>query len=183
MSQINYSGEISLTQELVARLNKLLSVPVAFIGLGNELRSDDCFGVELAKRLKGKIPAEVMITFDVPENYIKHMIDSHAEKFILLDTVFIDNYDDGKDKLLFDKRFVLIDSSQFRNLSVSTHSNSLNLVVDFVTNHKKTAKFYLLGFVPEKLNVAEGPSGIVEKAISFMEHFLINYYQNFGGKN
>ena len=58
---------------------------VVIMGVGNELRGDDGFGVILAERLEGRVPQRIFVTFDLPEDYAVKAADLRPELVLVLD--------------------------------------------------------------------------------------------------
>ena len=58
------------TEELKSELQARLTGKVVVLCVGSRMRGDDMFGPLVAKRIAGKVAAEVIDAENVPENYL-----------------------------------------------------------------------------------------------------------------
>lgn len=60
---------------------------IVLMGVGNELRGDDAFGVVLAERIEHEIATKVFVTHDLPEDYAVKAADLRPDLVIVLDAI------------------------------------------------------------------------------------------------
>jgi hydrogenase 3 maturation protease len=60
---------------------------IVVVGVGNELRRDDFVGVEVVRRLKGKVPRNVMLieSETVPESFLETITQFHPTHVLIID--------------------------------------------------------------------------------------------------
>jgi len=60
---------------------------IVVVGVGNELRRDDFVGVEIVRRLKGKVPEDVMLieSETAPESFLETITQFHPSHVLLID--------------------------------------------------------------------------------------------------
>ena len=59
----------------------------AIVGVGNEMRGDDAFGVLVARGLQGKVQVPLYDTGPVPENYLGKIARSGSKSLVVVDAV------------------------------------------------------------------------------------------------
>jgi hydrogenase 3 maturation protease len=60
---------------------------IVLMGVGNELRGDDAFGVLLGERIEHRIATKVFVTHDLPEDYAVKAADLRPDVVIVLDAI------------------------------------------------------------------------------------------------
>ena len=159
---------MSLFRELYEWLSGAKRVSV--VGVGNVMRGDDGFGVEVVKRLKELgVPPNVQLieAGQVPESFLGVM-----RRFKPTHILFVDAAIQG----LNPGELRLLDPRDELGLPISTHKIPLRLLCDYVeqTIGSKTA---ILAAQPEHVGFGEGLSdpvrrgveeaaGVIHKAIS-----------------
>ena len=58
---------------------------VVLMGVGNELRGDDAFGVVFSERIEHEVPVKVFVCHDLPEDYAVKAADLKPDIVIVLD--------------------------------------------------------------------------------------------------
>jgi hydrogenase 3 maturation protease len=81
--------EKSFEEKLKAWLSDAKKVTV--VGVGNMMRKDDAVGVEIVKRLQGKVSSEVMLVEaeTMPENHLEQIIDFRPSHVLIIDSGLI----------------------------------------------------------------------------------------------
>lgn len=70
------------------RLRELIAGrKVVLMGVGNELRGDDAFGVWLAERIEHRVAPKVFVTHDLPEDYTVKAADERPDIVLVLDAI------------------------------------------------------------------------------------------------
>ena len=84
-------GEIIRTAAQLARqLAGVLAPDAAIVCVGNELRGDDAAGVEIAKRLDGRVPWTVHQTQTAPENFLMKIVAARPSAVLIVDAMHFD---------------------------------------------------------------------------------------------
>lgn len=123
---------------------------VVIVGVGNEMRADDGIGIFLAGNLEKELgnPEGIMIIkTQVPENFIKPILDFRPEKIIILDSA------DFKGK---PGEFRVIKEHEIMEFLISTHNMPLTVFLKAL--EKLEAEKTLIGIQPKNLDFGEGLS-------------------------
>jgi hydrogenase 3 maturation protease len=76
------------TPPLRDRLAELIAGrKIVLMGVGNELRGDDAFGVMLAERIEHRVAPKIFVTHDLPEDYAVKAADLRPDLVIVLDAM------------------------------------------------------------------------------------------------
>ena len=143
-------------------LNRLLSQKdkkVLFVGIGNILRMDDGVGVYISNKLKdtrsvSALTAEVSI-----ENYIGKINRLNPDILLLIDCADIKKSPGS---------FKLLPAGRIQDLTFNTHNISLRRLSEFFG-----MPVFILGIQPEKVDLGENISYIVQKAADRIVQFII----------
>jgi hydrogenase 3 maturation protease len=129
---------------------------VVLIGLGNPLRRDDMFGIDVIRRIEGKISEEVMLIEGetTPESYLEQITGFNPSHILIIDAAMI-NAEPGMVKLLSPE--VLKEK-----VAVSTHSLPLRIFCDYLEKNSR-ADIALLLVQPKITDFGEGLSSEVEE--------------------
>jgi hydrogenase 3 maturation protease len=139
-------------KELVSWLSRARRVVIA--GIGNPIRMDDFIGVEIVRRLHGKLSENVYLVEceTMPESFTQQIVDFNPTHILLIDAAIF-GLRPGESRLV--KPEELTHSSVF-----STHMLPLRIFCEYVANTTK-AETRLLLIEPEKTDFGEGlTSGI-----------------------
>lgn len=60
---------------------------IVLMGVGNELRGDDAFGVTLAERIEHRVAPKIFVTHDLPEDYTVKAADERPDIVLVLDAI------------------------------------------------------------------------------------------------
>ncbi|MEM2897445.1 MAG: hydrogenase maturation peptidase HycI [Candidatus Bathyarchaeia archaeon] len=144
----------SLEKELRRWLLKAKKIVIA--GIGNRMRKDDAVGLEIVKKLSGKVPSHVsLLEFEtVPENFIGMIERVNPTHILLIDSGQL-NAGPGS--------FALISSEQIGGISTSTHALPLRVFIEYIEKVVK-AKVIVLVIQPKSLGFGKGLSKEVKKA-------------------
>ena len=137
---------------------------VAVVGIGAELRGDDYAGVLAAQAVAELNLAQVrgIIGASAPENITKEIID-----FAPALTVFVDAANLG----LAPGDMRIIEASEIKGVSFSTHTLPLYLIIDYLSK-SIDSKFMVVGIEPKSTEFLIEPSEEIREAVAaFVELF------------
>lgn len=138
---------------------------VVIMGVGNELRGDDGFGVILAERLEGRVPQRVFVTFDLPEDYAVKVADLRPDLVLVLDAADFGG-EPGEARL--------IRAQDIPPTPGVTHRPSLEMLARFLELDAE-AQTWVLGVQPQMDRVGLGDDmGVpVARALAALESMLL----------
>jgi hydrogenase 3 maturation protease len=123
---------------------------IVVVGVGNELRRDDFVGVEIVKRLKGKVPQNVMLieSETVPESFLETITQFHPTHVLLIDAG-LTGLEPGQIKIM--------ESSEALGpaTAVSTHTLPLQIFCEILKN-TTGSKIALAIIQPKTTDFGEG---------------------------
>jgi hydrogenase 3 maturation protease len=130
-------------------------------GVGNRLRRDDAAGAMVLRKLKGKVPAGVMMIDcgAVPENFsleFKKAKPSHI--------VFFDAVDMGKEP----GSYALIREGALATCSMSTHKQSVKVLFRVLREGLPGVRIALIGLQPKTTEFGSGLSRPVGRGLNLM---------------
>jgi hydrogenase 3 maturation protease len=147
-------------------LKEFIDNRTAIMGIGSTLKSDDGVGVFIAESLKNKGFRNVIVAGATPEHWLGFLTKQNFEKILIIDSVLYGGKE-GEIKL-FDIEGI---SEQFG----LTHSSSLHLFADFLSQEGSVKEIKILAIIPENLDVGECLSPAVRRSageiISFFDNF------------
>ena len=117
-------------EDLKSKLQEKLTGKVAILCVGSRSRGDDMFGPLVARRIAGKVAAEVIDAENVPENYLGKIAKLNPDVVLLIDSAHFGGQA-GQIRLL--------DPHQLNESSFSTHSTSLKLIEEYFQLYFKEA--------------------------------------------
>ncbi|MFC1709796.1 hydrogenase maturation peptidase HycI [Candidatus Omnitrophota bacterium] len=144
-------------------LTDILSGKILIVGIGNQLRSDDCFGPALISRIQGRVNAGCLDTGSSPENYIGKIVKLQPEIILFVDALSMDE-PVGTVKL--------IKEDQIPVYGFSTHNMSPKLMIEHIKS-QLNVKIYMLGVEPKDLEFGEKISNEVSGVINHLEGIFI----------
>ncbi len=129
---------------------------LAVLGIGNPFRGDDAVGIEVLKRLKGKVPenARLFECETVPENRLDEIESFQPSHVLMIDAAQL-NVDPGGARLVLPE--------EFARTVLSTHAMPLFILAE-VLRKSLNAKVMLLGVQPERVEFGENLSPKLRKA-------------------
>ncbi len=134
--------------------------------VGSRSRGDDMFGPLVARRIAGKVAAEVIDAENVPENYLGKIAKLAPDVVLLIDSAHFGGQT-GEIRLL--------DPQELNESSFSTHSASLKLIEQYFQAECQS-KVMLLAAQPKHVNFGRPPSkemiGAVEQVCRLLTDIL-----------
>jgi hydrogenase 3 maturation protease len=139
---------------------------LVILGIGNPLRGDDSLGLEIVKRLRGKLPKNVTVIEGglTPENFIGKIKKIKPSHVLLVDAAHFGG-EPGEIRLIRLK--------QTSGVTISTHSISLSVLAELIRG-ETNAKIMLLGIEPGNLNLGVEISPEIEEAIEWSVNVITN---------
>jgi hydrogenase maturation protease HycI len=146
----------------------LLKGHIVIMGVGNPLRTDDGLGpafiAELKKSLTRDAPGVTLIDAgEVPENYLTPVINLKPDTILIIDSADFKS-EPGSIKI--------IDSSEVKNMGLSTHNASLKMIMDIFEEETK-ASIRLIGIQPQKTHLGMGLSEEIRKTVENLCNIII----------
>lgn len=130
-------GNIDQFEKVISQSSKVL-----FIGMGNNIKSEDGIGLFLLDLLKQKFTDSkynYLVTYNVPINFLTKINDHNPDLIIFVDAMMTEELSTGK------IIFVNSDSILPTN-SLTTHYQDFDLLKKFINNKlKKKVLYYFLG--------------------------------------
>ena len=148
--------------DLRSQLQTALTGKVAVLCVGSPSRGDDIFGPLVARRILGRVNAEVTNAENVPENYLGKIAKSSPDTVLIIDAAIF-GAQPGDLKLL--------DPADLTESNFSTHAASLQLVEDYF-KAECGAKVFLLAAQPVHVNFDQKPSPEITRAADFAAQLL-----------
>lgn len=139
---------------------------LVILGVGNPLRGDDSLGLEILKRLRGKLPRKVKVIYcgSSPENFVSKVRGFKPTHVLIIDAAHFG----GK---AGEARLILME--QISSITISTHTIPLNILA-WLIQRSTNAKVLLLGIEPKNLGLGEKLSPEVREAIELCAEILID---------
>ena len=121
---------------------------VAVVGVGNEMRRDDAVGVQVARKLQGKLSRQFRLieAGTIPESYIDKVREFEPTHVLIIDAAQLGT-NPGNSRLLSPRKV--------KGLSISTHTLPLNVFAEFV-KRETGSKVKILAIQPKDLEFGEG---------------------------
>jgi hydrogenase 3 maturation protease len=122
---------------------------VVVAGIGNLFRRDDFIGVDIVRKLKGKVSKNVYLieAETIPESFMQQIVAFKPTHILLVDAGII-NREPGASQLADPKQLI-------RKTSISTHTLPLRIFCDYLTENT-AAKIALLIIQPMDASFGEG---------------------------
>jgi len=154
------------TLDVKERLRALIEGrKIALMGVGNELRGDDAFGVILGERIEDRIAPTVFVTHDLPEDYAVKAADLRPDVVIVLDAM--DFHGEAGE-------LHLVNAKDVPPTPGVTHRPSLEMMARFI-ELDAGAETWVLGVQPdmECLGIGDEMSDPVRAALDAVERMLL----------
>jgi hydrogenase 3 maturation protease len=150
--------------DLLAFLHNNRSLVLA--GVGSDIRRDDAVGVLVISRLRGSLPAGIGLVDcgTVPENFTGQ-IKRHRPTHI----IFFDAVEMGKEPGFYD----FVDEETLIAQSLSTHKQSLNILLQVLKTGIPKVKIRLVGIQPKTTDFGKGLSRPVGRGLNSLLEVLI----------
>lgn len=136
------------------------------LGVGNPLRGDDAVGLEILRRLRGRVPRNVRLIYGgtSPENFISKISRLRPSHVLIIDAAIFGG-EPGEARL--------IPPEQVPDETISTHTIPISVLASLIQK-ETNAKVMLLGIEPKNLGLGEGMSQEVSRAIELCAIDLIS---------
>jgi len=163
---IALSGE-TLLEELSSFLEKATRVVV--VGVGSDLRGDDAVGVEMVRRLRGRIRSPNVLMIEggaAPENFTSQIRRFKPSHIVILDAI---------DFQARPGDVILADPEAIAGRSFSTHTVPLSLLAGYL-KEQTGARIILLGIQPGEIGpgsrMGEAVKASMEKVLEILTEKL-----------
>ncbi len=139
---------------------------VVVMGVGNQVRGDDGFGITLAERIEGRVACPLFITWDLPEDYAVKAADLRPDLVLILDAA-----DFGAEA----GQLRLIRAQEIPPTPGVTHRPSLEMMACFF-EMDAGAETWVLGAQPEMTHIyiRDDMSKPMMRAIERLEPILVD---------
>jgi hydrogenase maturation protease len=148
------------------QLKKFIDDKTAIMGIGSVLKTDDGVGVFVAEKLKSIGMKNVIVAEATPEHWLGFLTKKKFEKLLIIDSVLFGG-EVGEIKIL--------DLKEISERFGLTHSSSLHLFYDFISEEGNIRELKVLAIMPVSLEVGESLSPEVGRSakniISFFKDF------------
>ncbi len=154
------------SQDIRERLEELIADrKIVLMGVGNEVRGDDAFGVMLGERIEHRIEPTVFVTHDLPEDYAVKAADLKPDVVLVLDA--IDFHGEPGE-------VHLVAAKDVPPTPGVTHRPSLEMMARFI-ELDAGAETWVLGVQPrmDALGVGDEMSEPVARALDELEELLV----------
>jgi hydrogenase 3 maturation protease len=122
---------------------------ILFVGIGNQLKTDDGAGVYISERITGSSSVSSLTVEVSIENYIGKINSLDPDILVLIDSVNMKKAPGTT---------MLLDISQIEDLTFNTHNISLKRLSEFFN-----MPVFILGIQPQKIDFGENISYLVKK--------------------
>lgn len=118
------------------------------VGVGNPIRRDDNVGVEIVRRLKGRVSKSVLLieSETVPENFLQDIVEFNPTHTLVIDAAMMG---------LKPGEFKLVSLEEVSGYAISTHSLPLRIFMEYIKENT-SSKVALLAVQPENVEFGEG---------------------------
>jgi len=147
---------------------------VAVVGVGNEMRRDDAVGVQVARKLRGRLSRRFRLieAGTIPESYIDKVREFRPTHVLVIDAAQLGT-NPGASRLLSPRKV--------KGLSISTHTLPLNIFAEFVK--KETgSKVKILAIQPKDLEFGEGLTDELARTAEELALILVRVDEGLGRK-
>lgn len=153
-------------ESLDKELKNCIKGRTVLIGMGNELKQDDGVGVALARRLKGKVKADIIEAGSAPENRLYSIVNLRPDTVLFIDAVAFGGQP-GEARLFSYNELAVND--------FSTHRLSPAFLMDFLLQEKISGVF-LLGIQPAELQFGREISPEISASLERLESILCSIF-------
>jgi len=146
----------------LAGLSEHLSGRVVIVGVGNPMKGDDGFGPAMIERLQDRVQASLFDCGTVPENFLGPIREEQPQTVLVLDAADFSERPGA---------IGVFDSSEWRGGGFSSHSLSLKLFADLISQDTG-ASVYLVAVQPKRLGFGEQMSPEVREGCRRLQRWL-----------
>jgi hydrogenase maturation protease len=144
-------------------LKKFIDNKTVLMGIGSVLKTDDGVGVFITEKLKDMNIENVIVAGATPEHWLGFLAKEGFEKLLIIDSVLFGG-EIGEIKIL--------DLQEISERFGLTHSSSLHLFYDFISQEGAIKELKVLAIMPESLEVGESLSPVVKKSADEIIRFF-----------
>jgi len=140
---------------MINSLKRIIKERTVFVGVGNELRSDDGIGLLIIEKLRDMIECPCINAGQVPENSFGLIVKERPDTVIIIDAV-----------QLFMKpgSYQLLTEMDIQHTGFSTHTLSLAVFMQYL-REASDADVYLLGIQPRSTDLGQGLTSQLEDSV------------------
>jgi hydrogenase 3 maturation protease len=140
----------------------IFSGRTVFVGIGNELRSDDGIGPLVIERLRDRIDCPCINAGQVPENSFGVIVKEQPDTVVIIDAV-----------QLFMKpgAYQLLTEEDILKTGFSTHTLSPAVFMQYL-REASDADVYLLGVQPRSTELGQGLTALLEDSIDELVNLI-----------
>lgn len=144
---------------------------LVILGVGNPLRGDDALGIELLKKLRGKVPRRVKLIDGgvAPENFVGRIRAFKPSHVLIVDAARFGG-EPGEARLIMPE--------QIAGIAISTHAMPLYVLAELISEGMDV-KVALLGVEPKILDLGDEISPEIEDAIKNYASLLLSVLNEF----
>ena len=144
-------------------LKKIIKGRTVFVGVGNELRSDDGIGLLIIEKLRDMIDCPCINAGQVPENSFGPIVKERPDTVIIIDAV-----------QLFTKpgSYQLLTEMDIQHTGFSTHTLSLSVFMQYLSE-ASDADVYLLGIQPRSTEFGQGLTPQLEDSLDEIVNLIV----------
>ena len=168
------------TKEALSFIKSAKKGKLIIFCVGNEMRGDDGIGLVIYKRLREKIPKDILL-YDVGsslENYLSVIAKNQATHCLIIDAV-----DFGQKEIIPGTIGFFKPSDLQKNQTMfTTHYIPMNVFLDYLKKDSEV-KIRILGIQPKTIEFGTEMSTEVHTAIDKIMNFLIPLLQEGSTKN
>jgi hydrogenase 3 maturation protease len=122
------------------QLATLIQGNVVIMGIGNPCRGDDAAGSLVARQIREAPGARVIDAQDVPEHYLRPVVNSQPDAVVLIDSVDLDSAPGS---------IALLQKDQVADYWPSTHRVPMCLLMDYL-ERETSARIFLVAIQPRQ---------------------------------
>ena len=145
-------------------LKKIIRGRTVFVGVGNELRSDDAIGLAVIEKLRNMIDCPCINAGQVPENSFGLIVKEQPDTVVIIDAV-----------QLFMKpgSYQLLTDTDIQHTGFSTHTLSLSVFMQYL-KEASDADVYLLGVQPRSTDLGQGLTPLLEDSLHEIVNLIVD---------
>jgi hydrogenase maturation protease HycI len=142
--------------DLQEQLATTIQGNVVIMGIGNPCRGDDAAGSFVAQQISDARGVRVIDAQDVPENYLRQVVDQGPDTVVLIDSVELHSAPGS---------VALLDKGQVAGYCPSTHRAPLSLLMDYL-ERETHARIFLVAIQPRQTAFLKPMSGEVHASVA-----------------
>ena len=148
---------------MINSLKNIIKGRTVFVGVGNELRSDDAIGLLIVEKLRDMIDCSCINAGQVPENSFGLIMKERPDTVIIIDAV-----------QLFRKpgSYQLLTEMDIQHTGFSTHTLSLSVFMQYV-KEVSDADVFLLGIQPRSTDLGEGLTPQLQHSLDEIVNLIV----------